>query len=108
MEVCGAIREAGAEMEQDERRPIGHAAIAVRSPRAHAFEKPEHRAYPDGVERRDEVHLGRAGVREAELNARPLERANQRLGAIHSPLLMRQSAAMLTAESRLWWCTPAR
>ena len=55
--------EAGAEMEQRCSRLLGHARIAVGSPRRHALEQAEHAAHAvDAIERGDEMHFRRAGV----------------------------------------------
>ena len=53
------------------RRPAGHARVAVGRAGGDALEQREHRAHLGHVvERGDEVHLGRAGVGEAHVDAR--------------------------------------
>src|SRR5690606_21066865 len=59
-----------------------HARPAVRRAGAHALEEPEHRAHARrAVERRDERHLGRAGVREADLDTAGERGADQEVRA---------------------------
>ena len=62
-------------------------AVPVGRAGRHAFEEGEHATHlRHRVERGDEVHLGRAGVREHHVDAGRDEAANQRLAADHRAL----------------------
>jgi hypothetical protein len=84
VKIGDAVGEARPEVEQGQRGPVGHAAVAVGRTGADALEQTENR--PDTgnrVERRDERHLGRARIREADLDARACGCPHQALGAVH-------------------------
>ena len=71
VQVRNAVREAGTEMQQRERRPLGHPRVAVRGSRDYAFEQTQHGAHAgDRIQRGDKVHLRGPGVREAHLDPR--------------------------------------
>ena len=70
VQVGEAVGEAGAEVQQRRGRLAGHARVAIGGAGHHALEQAEHAAHPgDRVERRDEMHLRRAGVGEADIDA---------------------------------------
>ena len=84
VQVGDAVAEPGTEVQQRRRRPVGHAGVAVGGAGDDALEQPEHGPHlGDVVERGDEVHLRGARVREADVDARVDERADQGLGAVH-------------------------
>jgi hypothetical protein len=94
VQVCDAIGEARAQVEQRQRRPAGHARVAVGRARADALEQAQHG--PDSrhrVERGDELNLGRAGVREADLDTGLDRRLNQTFGTVHPALPGRGASA---------------
>ena len=65
-------------MQQGAAGLSGHAAIAVGHAGHRAFEKAEHGAHAvDTVERRDEMHFGRARIGETDLDAGRDERPQQ-------------------------------
>ena len=72
----------------------GHAPVAVGRAGHDALEQAQHRAHlRHAVERGDEVHLGRAGVREADVDAAGDQRADQGLRAVHHvPLPLSRAA----------------
>jgi hypothetical protein len=86
VQVREAVGEAGAEVEQGGRGPLGHARIAVRGAGADALEQAQHRSHPDAIERGHERHLGRARVGEAELDPESARRLEQRLRSVHAHL----------------------
>ncbi len=78
---CG-VGETRTQVQQRQRGLAGDARVAVGHATDCALEEPEHR--PDlrqRAERRDEMHLGGAGVSEAHLDARIGHRAQQACGA---------------------------
>ena len=84
VKVREPVRQPGTEVEQGRRRLVGHTAVAVGGSGADAFEQRQHGPHlRELVERRDEVHLGRAGIREAHLHAGGHERPEQGLRALH-------------------------
>jgi hypothetical protein len=84
VEVGEPVGEARSEVQQRRRRALGHAGVAVGHAGHHALEQPEHRPHPvDPIDRRHEVHLRRAGIREAHLDATRDERAQEALGPVH-------------------------
>ncbi len=85
VQVRDAVAEPGPEVEQRARGLVGHACVAVGRAGDDALEEAEHRAHPrDVVERGDEVHLGGARVREADLDVGVDERLDQGVGAVHA------------------------
>src|SRR4051794_4230991 len=72
-------------MHQGARRALSHAPVAVGRAGDHALEEREHAAHAlDPVERRDEVHLGGAGVGEAGVHAAGEQRADELFGAVQA------------------------
>ena len=85
VDVGGAVREPGSAMEQRRGRPSRHARVTVGASGHHRLREAEHATHAgDLVERRDEVHLRRAGVGEAGIDAAREQRANQAFGSIHA------------------------
>ena len=85
VEVRNAVGEAGAEVQERERRAIGHARVAIGRAGADALEEAEHGADSRlAVEGGDQRQLGGAGVREADLEARRAGRPHQALRAVHA------------------------
>ena len=71
-------------MEQRRGRPSRHARVTVGASGHHRLREAEHTTHAgDLVQRRDEVHLRRAGVGEAGIDAAREQRANQAFGSIH-------------------------
>ena len=84
VQVGQAVAEAGAQVQQHRCGPAGHAGVAVGGAGGDALEQREHRVHlGHAVERRDEVHLGGAGVHEAGVDAGVDQGADQRLRAVH-------------------------
>ena len=82
-----AVGEARPEVQQRRRRAARHAAEPIGGAGDDALVQPQHAAHLGHlVERRDEVHLGRARVAEADVDAAVDQRPNQRLGAVHVEL----------------------
>jgi hypothetical protein len=70
VEVRGAVTEAAAEVQQRDRRPSGHAPVALRCASHDPFEQREHGSHlRDCVELSDEVHIG--GPRVAKHTSTP-------------------------------------
>ena len=85
VQVGEAVAEAGPEMEQRRGRLVGHAGIAVRGAGRAALEQAQDAAHAvDAVERGHEMHLGRAGIGEGDLDAARDQGAHEALGAVHS------------------------
>ena len=71
VEIGEAVAEARRQMQQGRGGLAQHAAIAVGRARHHALEERQDAAYAlDPVERRDEMHLRRAGIGEARARRR--------------------------------------
>ena len=84
VDVGGAVREPGSAMEQRRGRPSRHARVTIGASGHHCLRKAGHATHAgDLVERRDEMHLRRAGVGEAGIDAAREQRANQAFGSIH-------------------------
>ena len=78
------VAEPWAEMEEGGGWFLGDPAVAVGGAGDDAFEQPEHSTHLwNLVERRDEVHLGRAGIREANVDAGTDKTADQGLRTVH-------------------------
>ena len=87
VQVGRGIGEAGPEMQQGRGRLVRHAVVAVGRAGAHAFEQAEHAAHAlDAIERADEMHLRRAGIGEADLDAALHQGPNQTLRTVHAVL----------------------
>jgi len=79
------VRHARPAMQQRRRRLVGHTGIAVGRARHHALEQAEHAAHLGlAVERRDEMHLGGAGIGEADIHAVDEQRVAEAVGTVHS------------------------
>ena len=105
VQIGEPVREPGPEMQQRRGGLVGHAGIAVGGAGHRALGEAEHAAHAlDAVERRDEMHLRRAGIGEADVDAGSDERAHQGFGAVHRGCscgrLRRPSA--VTAPCRSW------
>ena len=87
VQVRQPVAEPGPEVQQRGRGLVGHPPVAVGRARGDAFEQREHAAHlGHRVQRRDEVHLRRAGVGEAHVDTRVDQRAQQSLGAVQSKI----------------------
>ena len=79
------VAEAGAEMQERGGGAAKHARVSVGRAGAHAFKEAEHAAHAfDAVERRDELHFGRAGVHEAGVDSRLEQGSEEAFGAEHA------------------------
>ena len=84
VQVGDRIAEPRPQMQQGRRRPPGHAPVAVRRARHHALEQAEHGAHAvHAVERRHEMHLGRAGIGEADIDPAAHQRRDKAFRAVH-------------------------
>ncbi len=82
-----AVGEARPEVQQGCRRAARHATEPVGGAGDDALVQSQHGAHLGHlVERCDEVHLGRARIAEADVDAGGDQRPNQRLGAVHLEL----------------------
>ena len=71
VQVGQPVGEPWSQMQQRTGRLAGHSCVAVGSTGHHTFEEPKYATHTVlGIERRDEVHLGGARVREADFQAR--------------------------------------
>jgi len=83
VEIGDAVAETGAEVEQRRGRPVGHPPVAIGRAGGDALEQREHRPHARlVVERGDEVHLGRARVREADVDPGVDQGADQGVRAV--------------------------
>ncbi len=97
VEIGEAVRQPRPQMQERHRGAPGHAAEPVGGARTDALEEAEHRTNAaDGIQRRDERHLRRARVREADVDAGVAGGGQNRLGAVHRP----PSSAALAMISR--------
>ncbi len=85
VQIREPVAESGPEMQQRRRGPaLVHASVPVGGPGRDTFEQREDRAHLGHVvERGDEVHLRRARVREAGIDAVRDERPEQRVRTVH-------------------------
>jgi hypothetical protein len=84
VQIGKAVGEPGPEVQQRRCRSALHAEIAVRGTRHHAFEQAEHAAHAfDPVKGSDKMHLGGAGVGEADVNAARNQGPQQTFRTIH-------------------------
>ena len=82
VKVGESVGQARAEVQQRAGRTPGHSGVAVCRAGRDAFEQREDAPHAvDAIERRDEVHFRRAGVREAGIDAARDERADERFRA---------------------------
>ncbi len=85
VQVGERVREARAAMEQGGRRLARHARIAVGGTGNHALEQAEHAAHAgNAVERGDEMHLRRAGIGKAGVDAAGQQGGDEGFGAVHA------------------------
>src|SRR5262249_24067762 len=113
VQVRETVGEARAEVQQRACGFARHARIAVGRAGDDAFEEPEHATHAGlAVERRDEMHLGGAGIREADVDAAINQRREQTLGSVHRALGICKEAIECTGRSngmkssRLWRSLP--
>ena len=84
VQIGKAVGEAGAEMQQRHGGLAGDPAVAVGGAGRNALEQAQHAAQTRiGVERADQMHLGGAGIGEADLDAAIDQRLRERLRAVH-------------------------
>ena len=83
VQVRETVAQARPEMQQGRRGSIRHPCVAVRGAGRDALEQAEHGAHlRHRIERGDEMHLRRAGVREARRDAATGECSDECLGAV--------------------------
>ncbi len=84
VQVGEPVAEARRQVQQRRGRLARHAAIAVGGAGDDALEEGEDAAYRrHAVERRHEMHLGRAGIGEAGIDAALDQRAREAFGSVH-------------------------
>ena len=84
VQVRQTVGEPWTEMQQRDRRPIEHAAVAICGPRYHAFEQSKHAAHiADPIKGSDEMHFRRARVGKTDLDVIAQQGSEQTLGTIH-------------------------
>ncbi len=84
VQISQAICQAGRAMQQCARRLFGHPAVAVGGARRHAFEQTQDAVHSrHAVERGDEMHLARPGIRETRCDVRREQSADQSFSAVH-------------------------
>jgi len=84
VQVGQAVGQAGAEVQQDRGGFPGHPRVPVGGAGGDALEQREHPAHlGHRIQRADEVHLRRARVHEAHVDARAGQAGHQGLGADH-------------------------
>ena len=84
VQIRQAVCQAGTAMQQRRGGLAGHTGVTIGGAGHHALEQAEHAAHAgDAVERRDEMHLGRAGIGEAGIDTAVQQRVHQTFGAIH-------------------------
>jgi len=84
VQIGEAVGEARTEMQQRRGRRSLHAEVAVGGPRHHAFEQAEHAAHTGhAVERCDKMHLGGAGIGEADVHPALDHRPHQAFRTVH-------------------------
>ena len=84
VQIGKPIGKAWAEMQQRRGRRALHAEIAVGRTRHHAFEQPQHAAHAlDAIERGDKMHLGGAGIGEADVHAARDQGPHQTFRTVH-------------------------
>src|SRR6185503_12026685 len=110
VQVGGGVGEARAEMQQGRGRLVLHAVVAVGRARADALEQAEHAAHAlDAIERADEMHLRRAGIGEADLDAALHQGPNQTLRTVHTVLPIEfEPHPMRSLDGRPWLRFAAR
>ena len=87
VEVGQAVAEAGAQVQQRGRGPVGHAPVAVGRAGDHALEEAEHAADAvDLVEGGHEVHLRGARIGEAHVDSARHQRSRQAFRPVHPRL----------------------
>lgn len=84
VQVGQAVAQARAQVQQRGGRLVGHARIAIGRARHHAFEQAQHAAHLRfAIQRRDEVHLGRARVGEADVHIIGQKGIAKTISAVH-------------------------
>ncbi len=99
VQVGQAVAQSGAQVQQHRRGPVGDAGIAVGRAGGHAFEKGQHAAHSrNGVQCGHEVHLRRARVGEAHVDAAVDQGVDQGLGTVHLHCLQSENALGVAAQ----------
>ncbi len=99
VQVGEPIGEAGTEMQQRRGRRALHAEIAVGGTGHHALEQAEHAAHAlDPVQRRDEMHLGGAGIGKADINAARHQGPHQTFRTVHHSTPVREAFLNVRAD----------
>jgi len=94
VQIRQPIGQAGTTVQERACRAAGDAVVAVGHAGDDVFVKAEHTVHAgDAIERRDEMHLARAGVRETGIHTRRKQRVHQTLGAIHVDPPLRSALA---------------
>jgi hypothetical protein len=84
VDVRDAVRVAGTAVEQRRGGPPRHPGVAVGAPGDDGLRQAEHAAHPrNPVERGHEMHLGRAGIREAMVDAACEQRSDEAFCTVH-------------------------
>ncbi len=84
VDVGEAVGHAWTEMQEGRRRVPGHPGIAVGGAGDDTLEEAEHAAHAvDPIERRDEMHLRRTRIGEADIDAAADQSAHQAFRAVH-------------------------
>ena len=85
VKVREAVRETGAGMQQGCRRPSRHSRITVGGAGDHALEQTEHATHRGlSIQRGDKMHLGGAGVGEADIDTVGEKYVAQPISAVHA------------------------
>jgi hypothetical protein len=104
VQVRRRVGEAGAQVEERGGRRIGHAVITVGRAAAHAFEEPQHATHAfDAIERADEMHLGSAGIGEADIHPASQQCSNQTFCAVHVCFLCNGLTSRWTYPNHTGW-----
>ena len=99
VQVGKAVGEAGPEMQQRRGRRALHAEIAVGRARHHALEQAEHAAHAlDAIQRRDEMHLGGAGIGETDVDPARDQGPHQTFRTVHPAAPVRGSRLQLAQD----------
>ena len=84
VQVRQAVGEARSQVQQGGGWLLQHPVVAIRGARHDAFEEAQDAAHPwDLVESRHEVHLGRAGIGETDVDTAREQRPHQAFRAVH-------------------------
>ena len=84
VQVGQAVTQSWAQVQQHYGGFVGHARETIGRAGGHPFEEGQHTSHlRDCVQRRDEMHLRRAGVGEAHVDSVADEGGEKRVGAVH-------------------------